>query len=119
MNRRQAARALRRTARQTKNQRLQELEYMAALQAQDIQDYNQAIQAMIGGASPCSWCEENRIGDCTAPERGGKGCGQWWLRFREDSPVKDALEAVKEGVKDELGIREGEAKPDESENILS
>ena len=83
--------------------RIEELEHISAQQVKEIQDHDAAMQAVIAGASPCDWCEEARLGDCTAPEKGGKGCSEWWLRFREDSPIKAALEAAKREAEERAG----------------
>ena len=45
----------------------------------DIKAYNKCIDGMIAGQSPCDWCEENRSGECENPDKGGKGCAEWWL----------------------------------------
>jgi hypothetical protein len=57
-------------------------------------DYeNQLMQQTIQGMiqiphiSPCSSCEEHRTGECTRPQRMGKGCVDWWLRFLKDDEI--------------------------------
>ena len=61
--------------------RIAELENLVAKQSQDIKDYNAAMIDTIAGKSPCSWCEENRLDECTSPCRGSAACSNWWLRF--------------------------------------
>ena len=62
-------------------QRITELEYVLARQIQDIKDYNAAIADMISGESPCSWCEE--CPECQLEAKMGRGCSEWWLRYRK------------------------------------
>lgn len=57
-------------------------------------DYeNQLMQQTIKGMiqiphiSPCTSCEEHRTGECNRPQRMGKGCTDWWLRFLTDEEV--------------------------------
>ena len=81
MNARQAARAA--------AKRIEELEHVNALQAADIKMYNEVIQHMIAGASPCEYCEEQA--ECQLEAKGGTGCAEWWLKY----PDKEA--AIDEG----------------------
>jgi len=63
--------------------KLEESEYVNMMQSKDIQDYNAVIQHMIAGGSPCDYCEE--LNECQLQAKGGKGCTEWWLRYREVS----------------------------------
>lgn len=74
MNGKQAARAA--------AKRIEELEYVNAMQSKDIADYNKCILSMISGDSPCLWCEERPECQLEAKEA-GKGCSEWWLRYRD------------------------------------
>ena len=85
MNGRQAAKAA--------AKRIQELEFVVAGQIQDIKDYNACIADMISGESPCLWCEE--YPECQLDAKMGKGCPEWWLRYRKGPdggkwPVNDS-----------------------------
>jgi len=80
MNGRQAAKAA--------AKRISELEYVNMMQARDIKDYNEVIQHMIAGNSPCDYCEE--CNECQLEAKGGKGCAEWWLRYPEEGGVHDA-----------------------------
>ena len=44
----------------------------------DIKAYNQCIDGMIAGKSPCPWCME--YPECQKDEKDAKGCGEWWLK---------------------------------------
>ena len=44
----------------------------------DIKAYNQCIDGMIAGQSPCPWCME--YPECQLEAKDGKGCEQWWLK---------------------------------------
>lgn len=44
----------------------------------DIKAYNECIDTMIAGGSPCPWCEE--YAECQLEEKDKKGCAQWWLK---------------------------------------
>ena len=65
------------------SQRLIETEAVLARAQSDIKDYNLCIGSMIAGGSPCDWCEEQAECQLTA-KSDGKGCAEWWLRFKED-----------------------------------
>lgn len=62
-------------------QKIEELEYVLAMQTQDIKDYNACIADMISGESPCTWCED--LQECQLESKLGKGCPEWWLRYRK------------------------------------
>ena len=96
MNSKQAARAVKREKRQTKNAKLQEMEYIATMQAADIQDYVKAMIAVINGDSPCNWCESQE--ECQRDVK-GKGCSEWWLKYREDHPLKNVIRKDEELVR--------------------
>jgi len=78
MNGRQAAREA--------AKRITDLEFVVAMQAQDIRDYNECILSLISGDSACLWCEERP--ECQLEAKGGKngllGCPEWWLRYRKE-----------------------------------
>lgn len=73
MNARQAARAA--------AERIKELERVLGLNKRDIIDYNKCIEHMIGGGSPCDYCED--IVECQLEAKGGKGCSEWMLRSQQ------------------------------------
>lgn len=79
MNARQAAKAA--------AQRIEELENYNRRCSADIKAYNQCIDAMIVGESPCQWCMEHD--ECQLEAKDGKGCSEWWLKDIpfEDEPV--------------------------------
>ena len=83
MNARQAARAA--------AEHIVELERQNALRTQDITDYNACVLEIINGGDPCKWCEEEP--ECQR-ECKGKGCQEWWLRYRKagDSDAEEAKE---------------------------
>ena len=72
--------------------RIEEMEHTIAQYKQDVKDYNAVIEDMISGKSPCSWCEENRLDECTNPARGNLGCDGWWLRYRINEPEGGELD---------------------------
>lgn len=94
MNAKQAARAA------SKNKRIAELEDFNRRCSADIRAYVGCIISMIGGASPCAWCEEEN--ECQLEAKGGKGCKQWWLKnnleevpeFEEDADLPAGTDAV-------------------------
>ena len=62
------------------SQKLAEAEdYIAKCKA-DITMYNECIDGMIAGKSPCDWCEEQKECELQAKAE-GKGCDQWWLMY--------------------------------------
>jgi len=80
MNARQAARAA--------AKRIEELEHFVKLNTQDIKDYNKIIVNMIAGESPCPYCEDWE--ECNLDAKAGKGCQQWWLRYRREGETDDS-----------------------------
>ena len=94
MNAKQAARAA--------AKRIEELEDFNKRCSSDIKWYNNTILAMIGGKSPCDFCEEHRLGECSLETRVANfnGCEEWWL--------------MKHPIEEEGGTVE-----DESSGILS
>lgn len=48
----------------------------------DIKLYNQVIDHMIGGGSPCDYCED--LDECQLQAKGKTGCTDWMLRSRKD-----------------------------------
>ena len=73
MNAKQAARAA--------AKHIEDLEITLSRAMSDIKRYNQCIDSMIEGGSPCDWCEDRR--ECHL-EAQGKGCGLWMLSYEED-----------------------------------
>ena len=59
------------------SKRIEELEDFNRRCSADIKAYNQCIDSMIAGGSPCDWCEEQE--ECQL-EAKGKGCNGWWLK---------------------------------------
>ena len=91
MNGRQAARAA--------AKRIEELEYVNAMQSRDIADYNKCILSMISGDSPCVWCEERP--ECQLEAKSaGKGCQEWWLRYRDQGGDPDGETGTETGTND-------------------
>ena len=84
MNARQAAKAA--------AAHIEELTRQNMLRTQDIKDYNACILEMIDGGDPCKWCEE---AEACQRECKGKGCQEWWLRYRK-AGEPDAEEAKEE-----------------------
>lgn len=59
-------------------ERIVELEDYNARCSADIKAYNQCIDGMIAGNSPCPWCME--YPECEREEKDSKGCNEWWLK---------------------------------------
>ena len=68
--------------------RVAELEHVNSLYAHDVKEYNETIQQMIAGGSPCPYCEEHL--ECQLEAKDGKGCEQWWLQYPTEGGVNDA-----------------------------
>ena len=68
---------------------IKELEFYNAKCKQDITAYNQVIEALIRGESPCRWCED--IEECQLEEKNGKGCAEWMLT---DKPMIEEVSTV-------------------------
>lgn len=77
MNARQALRAV--------SERLRDIEIVLAGAQNDIRRYNECIDSMIQGGSPCEYCEEEEA--CQLQAKGGKGCAQWWLKYQREEAV--------------------------------
>lgn len=73
MNAKQAARAA--------AKRIEDMELTLARATADIKRYNQCIDSMIEGGSPCDWCDD--LNECQL-EAKGKGCELWLLSFEEE-----------------------------------
>ena len=58
-----------------------ELEIQMRRAEKDIKDYNDCIDHIIAGGSPCDYCED--LAECNL-EAKGKGCELWMLRFPEE-----------------------------------
>lgn len=89
MNGRQAARAA--------AKKIEEMNVTLGFNRLDIVDYNKCILHMIGGGSPCDFCED--IEECQLEEKGKKGCGEWMLR-RQITPldVNEGDEDASKGI---------------------
>lgn len=87
MNGRQAAKAAAGRIEELE-QRVDELERANARYAHDVKDYNDAIQHMIAGGSPCPYCEEHL--ECQLEAKDGKGCAEWWLQYPTEEGVNNA-----------------------------
>jgi len=68
--------------------RLEEVEIVLARAKVDIKHYNEVIDSMIAGGSPCDWCEDQTECQLTAKAE-GKGCPEWWLIDQDKVTVKD------------------------------
>ena len=85
MNAKQAMRAKQR------NELIKEiadLTFVNSMNAADIVSYNQCIDSMIAGGSPCPFCHDF-ADDCDHPEcrEAGKGCESWMLRMKTPEEV--------------------------------
>jgi len=76
MNGRQAARAA--------AKRIEDLEITLKRAMSDIKRYNECIDGMITGQSPCEWCDDKM--ECQREAHTtGKGCELWMLGYEEDT----------------------------------
>lgn len=80
MNARQAAKAA--------AKRIEDLENVLHRAEKDIKAYNQCIDYMISGGSPCDWCEDCQ--ECHLEDH-GKGCKLWMLRYEEENHGSDSV----------------------------
>ena len=83
-----------------------DLQFINEMNKADIISYNQCIDYMIAGGSPCEFCEDYN-GECDHPEcrEAGKGCADWMIKMKTPEEV--------------LGGGSGEdTTPEESENNL-
>ena len=85
MNAKQATRKMDR-ARLVKQ--IADLEFTNQMNQADIVSYNQCIDHMIAGGSPCEFCEDFN-GECDHPDclEAGKGCPDWMLRMKTPEEV--------------------------------
>lgn len=60
----------------------------------EIKEYNKVIDSMIAGGSPCDWCED--LEECQR-ECKGKGCSEWWLRYRKEETGNDSKAVLSAG----------------------
>lgn len=77
-------------ARQTINDLFDQIDgavFHAAQMTADIKRYNECIDCMIAGGSPCQWCEDYKECQLQA-KKDGKGCELWMLAF-PDGPAPD------------------------------
>lgn len=80
MNAKQALKAVR--------QRLEDLEITVQRATSDIKRYNECIDGIIRGKSPCEWCEDEK--ECQLEAHNlKKGCGLWMLSYEEDDHGQD------------------------------
>ena len=79
-----------------------DLEFVNRMNAADIKSYNQCIDYMISGGSPCEFCHDF-TGDCEHPEcrEAGKGCADWMLRMK--TPEEGLTEGQEEKTEGEDG----------------
>lgn len=60
---------------------------------------NQLMQQCIFGMTrwetPCTYCEEHRLGVCKKPQHMGKGCEDWTLRFLTEEELEHCAASVK------------------------
>ena len=74
------------------SKRLADTETTLARAQTDIKDYNLCIDSVIAGEKTyCDWCED--LEECQR-ECKGKGCHEWWLRYRKEDETGDAGETV-------------------------
>lgn len=85
------------------SKQLEETEAVLQRAQQDIKDYNACIDSMIQGGSPCEYCEEYI--ECQLQAKDGKGCSEWWLRFKREDKADEG-----EGVLPESGENGVEAE---------
>ncbi len=79
-----AKQALRSVTKQLENQT-----FYNALASADIRDYNAVIDHMIGGGSPCDWCQDKE--ECQLQAKAdGKGCDMWMLREQPKEVLENA-----------------------------
>lgn len=85
MNAKQATRKMDRHA---LVKQIADLQFVNSMNQADIVSYNQCIDHMIAGGSPCEFCEDFN-GDCEHPEcrETGKGCPDWMLRMKTPEEV--------------------------------
>lgn len=102
MNARQSARAASKQI-EALEQRIKEIEHVNRLNKADIVAYNQCIDSMIAGGSPCEWCYDNQ--ECTKEEK-GSGCNEWMIK---DTKVGEEHETDHDGGPDVPGADDGGA----------
>lgn len=69
--------------------RLEDLEKVLARAQNDIKMYNDAIDHMIAGGSPCDYCEDQT--ECSLQAKAdGKGCKLWWLKYNREEDAEHA-----------------------------
>lgn len=64
------------------------LQFVNEMNKADIVSYNQCIDYMIAGGSPCEYCHDYS-GECDHPDcrEAGKGCADWMLRMKTPEEV--------------------------------
>jgi len=70
------------------SQQLLDTQAVLARAQMDIKFYNQCIDGMIRGESPCPYCEDYQ--ECKLVAKDGKGCSSWWLAFDLGKEDKEA-----------------------------
>ena len=75
-------------------QEIANLQFVNSMNAADIKSYNQCIDSMIAGGSPCEFCHDYD-GDCEHPDcrEAGKGCADWMLRMKTPEEVFSSEES--------------------------
>lgn len=65
-----------------------DLTFVNEMNKADIVSYNQCIDYMISGGSPCEFCHDYEQ-DCDHPDcrESGKGCADWMLRMKTPEEV--------------------------------
>lgn len=77
------------------SKQLEETEAVLQRAQQDIKDYNACIDSMIHGGSPCEYCEEYI--ECQLQAKDGKGCSEWWLRFKREDKADEGEGILPDG----------------------
>lgn len=107
MNGRQAARAA--------AEKLQDAEKAIRRMEQDILYYNQCIDTLIKGYSPCPYCEEYPECQLSAKDD-GVGCSEWWLAF-DLQRNRDYMQENGIGTDNQEDSPEQEEKQDETDVV--
>ena len=81
-------------------EKIQNMSYQIMRNAADIKAYNEVIDGMIAGKSPCDWCED--LNECQRAVK-GQGCAEWWLRYKEGENESEGIlpERMESGTADQ------------------